>query len=244
MPVQGDKILFENGDLREVTSRENDDTVFCGDVLLNLKGESGDMASFLTTHANNVSKGSTQYAINQAFGNPNCLLNPDFLVNQKGQTSYTSPGETVDCWVLTGQGSVTKNGDNTYIGGLNFGFGQTMRHAQALFGKTYTLSFCIGDEIYFATQQILAQSGDYCIKSLANAGIKGCVRVASDLSASVVFEGATSSQVAIKWVKLEEGNSPTKHFVTDPYVEQLKIKAQSLCNVSVVQEGDVLKITL
>ena len=239
IPAQGDKILFCDGDVRVVVS-QNGNVISCGDVLLNLKGSAGDRASFLTVHANDTSRGSTQNAINNAFGNPNLVFNPHFSINQKGQTTYTS-GESVDCWFVGGQNaSLSKNSDGSVsLSGNSFSFSQTLNKSARFFGKVYTLSFCANGVVYNASQTVNSQSGDYCVINVG--GATACLRVDQSGVVTILFQG---SSLRLDWVKLEEGNVATKCFDNADSLEKLKIKAQSLCNLSVVQEGDVLKITL
>ena len=81
-PLVGDSILFANGDIRQIIT-VTDNTITCGSVITNLKGEQGDQGP-----KGDIGAGS----------NPNLLINGDFKINQRGLEEYTNTEFTVDYW--------------------------------------------------------------------------------------------------------------------------------------------------
>ena len=76
------------------------------------------------------------------YSNPNLLINPDFKINQRGQSEYTAAGYTVDRWATQTYCKVTvKNGGGVRldsIGATDTGFYQA--YDGDLSGNTVTLS--------------------------------------------------------------------------------------------------------
>lgn len=78
------------------------------------------------------------------YSNPNLLINPDFAVNQRGGTSYSVNGYTVDRWKI-GRAKLTVNDsfvtlENT-TGNATAVLYQVVEKPAALNGKTVVLSF-------------------------------------------------------------------------------------------------------
>lgn len=70
---------------------------------VNIKGQKGDSGVASGTVNSNTegtsdTDGYTQQAVNKIASRPNLLINPDFAINQRGQTSYTGAGYGVDRW--------------------------------------------------------------------------------------------------------------------------------------------------
>lgn len=78
---------------------------------------------------------------NWYFGNP---------VNQRGQTSYTDTGYTIDRWKFGGYSQTITLTTNGIIWDTNTGvwWGQTIENWDALVGKTATVSALIGGNLY------------------------------------------------------------------------------------------------
>lgn len=87
------------------------------------------------------------------FSNDNLLINPFFQINQRGQSSYSGAGYTVDGWRLMSSGNslsvsaagVTLSGAGTAI------LRQVIENPSAYHGKTVTISAVVGGVLYQAT---------------------------------------------------------------------------------------------
>lgn len=145
------------------------------------------------------------------FSNPNLLINPDFKINQRGSSTYTTTSEspiyTVDRWMLS-RGKATVNSDGTVT-------------VTATGGTT-------SKEGYFQQKLENAISGAYTV-SMEVVRISGSVKIAIDgawktvTSGKNVFQGVNSSNnfnsvglqlavgasITLKYMKLEQGSVAT-----------------------------------
>ena len=156
------------------------------------------------------------------FSNPNLLINSDFKINQRGNSTYTTSSEssiyTVDRWMLA-RGKATVNSDGTVT-------------VTATEGAT-------NKEGYLQQRLENAISGAYTV-SMEAVSISGTVRIAIDgewknvTSGKNFFQGVNSSNnfnsvslqlavgasITLKWVKLEQGTLATP-FVAPNTAEEL-----------------------
>lgn len=156
------------------------------------------------------------------FSNPNLLINPDFKINQRGSSTYTTTSEspiyTVDRWMLS-RGKATVNSDKTVT-------------ITATGGTT-------NKEGYFQQKLENAISGAYTV-SMEVVSISGTVRIAIDgewktvTSGKKVFQGVNSSNnfnsvglqlavgasITLKYMKLEQGSVATS-FIAPNMAEEL-----------------------
>lgn len=156
------------------------------------------------------------------FSNPNLLTNPDFKINQRGSSTYTTTSEspiyTVDRWMLS-RGKATVNSDKTVT-------------ITATGGTT-------NKEGYFQQKLENAISGAYTV-SMEVVSISGTVRIAIDgewktvTSGKKVFQGVNSSNnfnsvglqlavgasITLKYMKLEQGSVATS-FIAPNMAEEL-----------------------
>lgn len=147
------------------------------------------------------------------FSNPNLLTNPDFKINQRGNSTYTTSSEssiyTVDRWMLA-RGKATVNLDGTVT-------------VTATGGTT-------NKEGYFQQKLENAISGAYTV-SMEVVRISGTVKIAIDgawktvTSGKNVFQGVNSSNnfnsvglqlavgasITLKYMKLEQGAVATAY---------------------------------
>lgn len=158
------------------------------------------------------------------FSNPNLLINPDFKINQRGSSTYTTTSEspiyTVDRWMLS-RGKATVNSD-----------------------KTVTITSTGGTtnkEGYFQQKLENAISGAYTV-SMEVVRISGTVKIAIDgvwktvTSGKNVFQGVNSSNnfdsvglqlavgasITLKYMKLEKGSVATSFVAPNPADELIK----------------------
>ena len=160
------------------------------------------------------------------FSNPNLLINPDFKINQRGSSTYTTTSEspiyTVDRWMLA-RGKATVNSDGTVT-------------VTATGGAT-------NKEGYFQQRLENAISGAYTV-SMEVVSISGTVRIAIDgewknvTSGKNVFQGVNSSNnfnsvglqlavgasITLKYMKLEHGSIATPFVAPNPAEELVKCK--------------------
>ena len=158
------------------------------------------------------------------FSNPNLLTNPDFKINQRGNSTYTTSSEssiyTVDRWMLA-RGKATVNSDGTVT-------------VTATGGTT-------NKEGYFQQKLENAISGAYTV-SMEVVSISGTVRIAIDgewktvTSGKNVFQGVNSSNnfnsvglqlavgasITLKYMKLEKGSVATSFVAPNPADELIK----------------------
>ena len=156
------------------------------------------------------------------FSNPNLLINPDFKINQRGKSTYTTSSESsiyaVDRWMLA-RGKATVNSDGTVT-------------VTATGGTT-------NKEGYFQQKLENAISGAYTV-SMEVVRISGTVKIAIDgawktvTSGKNVFQGVNSSNnfnsvglqlavgasITLKYMKLEQGSVATL-FIAPNYTEEL-----------------------
>lgn len=163
------------------------------------------------------------------YSNPNILDNPDYRINQRGQSEYTAAGYTVDRWTAN-TGSVTVNANGIV---LTNNSSTAMRFRQYLeidfsriAGKNLTLSVCIDGTIY---------TGSGIVPYEKPAGITQIIQIAisDNIAANLTFSpskdafdlylyvgiGASS---AISWVKLELGGTATPFVPPDTALELTK----------------------
>lgn len=158
------------------------------------------------------------------FSNPNLLINPDFKINQRGSSTYTTTSEspiyTVDRWMLS-SGKATVNSDGTV----------TVTATDVTTNK----------EGYFQQKLENAISGAYTV-SMEVVSISGTVGIAIDgewktvTSGKNVFQGVNSSNnfnsvglhlavgasITLKYMKLEQGKVATSFVAPNPAEELVK----------------------
>lgn len=158
------------------------------------------------------------------FSNPNLLINPDFKINQRGSSTYTTTSEspiyTVDRWMLS-RGKATVNSDGTVT-------------VTATGGET-------NKEAYFQQKLENAISSAYTI-SMEVVSISGTVGIEIDgvwetvTTGKNVFQGVNSNNnfnsvglqlsvgasITLKYMKLEQGSIATPFVAPNPAEELTK----------------------
>ena len=142
--------------------------------------------------------------------NPNLLINPNFAINQRGQTSYTGTKYGVDRWKgVNANTVVTPQEVGVTVQGANFQFAQDVDNYATLDGYTLTLSIKANGLVYSASG-VYNKDVDYSFCTCVIAG-GYVVRIRS-------YEGtcrcqilgiATGEALSIEWVKLEIGSVAT-----------------------------------
>ena len=169
--------------------------------------------------------------------NPNLLTNPDFRVNQRGMTEYSS-GYTVDGWYIEGNKcSVRPNADGILItSAINpdsntHAFWQKIENPLAPGKYTLSLNVLEVSGVWSARIRTVNASGDYVASYYTSVLHNGVNKVSVDLSegeyisaVSVGINKGTEAGNSLKlaWVKLEVGDGATPFVPPDPATELAK----------------------
>lgn len=164
--------------------------------------------------------------------NPNLLINGDFRINQRGQTTYTGiVGYCVDRWGTYASNTVTVVDNGIEFSSSTTTYAQIYQYLEIApswaEGKIVTLSASINGEIYTVTGTMSTDMGLSMNLTVPNLGSL-TLRYGSSKSAyfvgifnvySVNPSGQTNT---INWVKLELGSVATA-FSPRPYAEELAL---------------------
>ena len=169
--------------------------------------------------------------------NPNLLINPDFRVNQRGQSEYSS-GYSVDRWFIEGNKcsvrpsvdgilitSVINPDTNTHV------FWQKIENPLKPGKYTFSLNVSEVSGVWSARIRTVNASGDYVDSYYTSVLHNGVNKVSVDLSegeyisaVSVGINKGTEAGNSLKlaWVKLEVGDGATPFVPPDPATELAK----------------------
>ncbi len=169
--------------------------------------------------------------------NPYLLINPDFLVNQRGQNEYSS-GYTVDGWYIEGNKcSVRPNADGILItSAINpdsntHAFWQKIEKPLAPGKYTLSLNVLEVSGAWSARIRTVNASGDYVDSYYTSLLHKGVNKVSVDLSESEYISAVSvginkgteaGNSLKLAWVKLESGSLATPFVPPDPATELAK----------------------
>ena len=186
----------------------------------------------------NIKSDEALFKANQSYSsigsNPNLLINGDFRVNQRGQTSYTS-GYGVDRWRVSGV-LQTINNDGTLtisdFGGWNY-FEQKIEDFEKLKGKTVTLSVKIKSISYTSgvPKLVIADGVNNLTSDTIPNGFSGIVTLTKTINSNATMVAirpienwqsgsVTDLSVIVEYAKLEIGSVATA-FSPRPYAEEL-----------------------
>lgn len=145
------------------------------------------------------------------FSNPNLLINPDFKINQRGATSYTS-GYTVDRWkVNAGTVKPQSNGITVTLNNK----GQFIQQFENTSSGTYTATIKVtsitGDCVLFI--------GSHSIQ-LNKAGTFSITENGSIAGISLYKSTAGTCTINVEYIKLEQGTVATP-FIAPNYATEL-----------------------
>lgn len=164
-------------------------------------------------------------ALSSDASNPNLIINGDFRINQRGNTTYSSSGYTVDRWQNSNNyGTLTKS--SNYItfsasGGTAY-LVQRIEDSGNLVGKTVTLSVCLSDDtIYSATETLQAVANSYATIFFEWGNVRIYYYSATGYFAPTIHI-TDGNSVSVKWVKLELGSVATPYCVI-PYAQELAL---------------------
>ena len=192
---------------------------------------------------------------NEIASNPNLLLNPDFRVNQRGLSEY-STGYTVDRWYIsTDKCKAAPESDGIRLTATaaltsnTHAFWQNIEFPLAP-GK-YTLSLNVSEVsgVWSARIRTVNASGDYVDSYYTSALHEGVNKVSVDLpegeyisAVSIGFNKGTEAGNSLKlaWAKLEGGSLATP-FVPPDYAAELA-KCQRFYQVRTTNDIDPLDL--
>ena len=168
--------------------------------------------------------------------NPNLLVNPDFKINQRGQSEYSgTSGVCVDMWFRNTEATVgvVENGITmSFSGTTNPSIYQRVDYLDIL-GKTVTFSACIDSKVYSCTATLPEQitGGVY----LAFARLDGDEAYPSDTTIPHIrIQTTLTNKMCLcvlhnvsncEWTKLELGSVATPFIPPNPAIELLKIQS-------------------
>lgn len=169
--------------------------------------------------------------------NPNLLTNPDFRVNQRGMTEYSS-GYSADRWFIEGNKcTVTAGADGVLIKSAikldsnAHVFWQKAENPLAPGKYTLSLNVLEVSGLWSARIRTVNASGDYVDSYYTSVLHNGVNKVSVDLSegeyisaVSVGINKGTEAGNSLKlaWVKLEVGDGATPFVPPDPATELAK----------------------
>lgn len=148
--------------------------------------------------------------------NPNLLINPDFKINQRGNSVYdfsTKSGYTIDRWHVY-HSKVTVNSDNTITIDCA---GTITQSLETTLNEQHTASI----NITKITGSIRFYIGTSKYITISNPGIYTITHDADITQVSLLCNNTTVS-CTIKWVKLEKGSIATQFVSPDIGAELLK----------------------
>ena len=184
---------------------------------------------------NDTQKGQARQNIGAANTNPNLLDNGWFLVNSRGQNSYSGYGYTFDRWKSYSSTSVSKSGDivtMTANGHLNYFQPLGTKLASDLANKTVTFSAKVNDDSVVSVSGIFPSSLTTTMATLGTLTIDGYVITIGFASANSgtqitvptlwLYGNAGAETITVKAFKLELGSVSTLANDTPPnYGEEL-----------------------
>ena len=170
--------------------------------------------------------------------NPNLLINPDFRINQRGQTSWSGKDQyTVDRWrqFIDINGTITKDDDGLIFDNTNgkISLGHFFENPSDFAGKTVTLSAKImklsedaHGSIYIGGNNLVLV--DHRFNSLIKdewVTLSITYTMPSELTnmiACIFVNDDAQTKIKVNWVKLELGSIATPFVPPDPASELLK----------------------
>lgn len=179
------------------------------------------------------------YAKKAGLSNPNLLINPDFSINQRGETSYTGAGTyTADRWKLINANSFATQTDGKWTFGISgvttalsrTAIAQDIENFEKLKGKTVTASIkvnAITEDVSRSTSLTIHDGVESSYISITGAGVFTVTKTINANATMVrvyIASGSNSINYSVtpEWIKLEIGSTATEFVSPDPATELLK----------------------
>lgn len=156
------------------------------------------------------------------FSNPNLLTNPDFKINQRAKSTYSSTGAggTVDRWVGTNVKTVV-NSDNTVTVSSLSGTGYYTQHEESVSYGKYTYSIYV--QAITGTVKVLYKNKDSNDIGLGTLKQGLNTFTSSDDGFKSFFLAISSgSSVTLKYAKVEQGTVATSFIAPNRADELVK----------------------
>lgn len=156
------------------------------------------------------------------FSNPNLLTNPDFKINQRGKSTYSSTGAggTVDRWVGTNVKTVVNSDGTVTVSSLS-GVGYYMQHEESISYGKHTYSIYV--QAITGTVKALYKSKDS--NDIGLGTLKQGLNTftsSDDGFKSFFLSIAGGSSVTLKYAKVEQGTVATSYIAPNPIEEYPK----------------------
>lgn len=165
---------------------------------------------------------------NEIASNPNLLINPDFRINQRGETAWsigTTHAYFVDRWYSARTNlSLSDDGLMLAWNGTDGSDGwiQEKVETKALFGKTVTISVNANDKIYTITDTIPETVNASTTKLIEGTTMAVSLTNHGGNTFAVVLHSTSTTPSLIRWIKCELGRIATPFVPPDPATELLK----------------------
>lgn len=156
------------------------------------------------------------------FSNPNLLTNPDFKINQRGKSTYSSTGAggTVDRWVGTNVKTVVNSDGTVTVSSLS-GVGYYTQHEESISYGKHTYSIYV--QAITGTVKALYKSKDS--NDIGLGTLKQGLNTftsSDDGFKSFFLSIAGGSSVTLKYAKVEQGTVATSYIAPNPVEEYPK----------------------
>ena len=172
-----------------------------------------------------LKKGSLSQLANylgNKFSNPNLLTNPDFKINQRAKSTYSSTGAggTVDRWVGTNVKTVVNSDDTVTVSSLS-GTGYYTQHEENISYGKHTYSIYV--QAITGTVKAFYKSKDLKDNELGTLkqGLNTFTSV-DDGFKSFFLAISSGSSVTLKYVKVEQGTVATSFIAPNRADELVK----------------------
>ncbi|MCH5207529.1 MAG: hypothetical protein J1F04_01485 [Oscillospiraceae bacterium] len=153
--------------------------------------------------------------------NPNLLINPDFRINQRGQSSYGSGGQyTADRWYKNSAGTISVDDGKIIFSGDGSLIRQVVENEELLIGREMTVSVSVNGKIREGTF-IYPDKSESSISLYYDADIGFSRYLDSGGFSWIVFTPLTEG-VEMEWAKLEFGDKATRFIPPEPVSELMK----------------------
>lgn len=148
------------------------------------------------------------------FSNPNLLINPDFKINQRGSTTYTT-GYTVDRWRIT---SATLNATTKTLSNPNSAGGKFLQSLENKPTGTFTVTLNVAS-VTGTVKFSWKDESTYNTGAVISKGLNTYTFTASSLT-EVGIDVASGASIQLDYMKLEKGKVATS-FITPNKAEEL-----------------------
>lgn len=162
--------------------------------------------------------------LGKKFSNPNLLINPDFKINQRGNSTYSSTGAgcTVDRWVGTNVKTVVNSDGTVSVSSLS-GTGYYTQHEENISYGKHTYSIYV--QAITGTVKAFYKSKD--LKDVGLGTLKQGLNTFTSVDdgfKSFFLSMAGGSSVTLKYAKVEQGTVATSFIAPNMAEELVKCK--------------------